>query len=119
MQVRNKIKISTYLLGTILNLGSNLLMSGGDHRGVISIFYCCLVLNQYFLLAFGSKFLNLDEKEIFIPTPILAVVKLFILVFGFYYAYLNAPNLIPILVISYIIQLIILALSTKRVIKKN
>ena len=117
MQIRNKIYIKKYVLGTFLNFFCSTLGLGINNLSVIIIFFLCLVLNQFFLIAFGAKSLGLDKGSIFLPTPVLVIGKLLLLAFAFNFALIKLGNMVAFLVISYIFQLIILAISTKRIVK--
>lgn len=66
-----------------------------------------------------SDMLGIRVNSTIIPSWLLLALKLFFLVIAFYIAVLKFGNSSIILVFSYIFQLIILAISTKRVVTKN
>jgi len=119
MPIKNKIHLKRYVLGTILNFGSLFFALGVKNIDVLLVFMLCILLNQLFLLIFGIKLLNIEKFDFFIPTPLLIIFKLLLLGIAFYYGYIKVKNMIIFLVISYIFQLIILTISTKRIVKKN
>ena len=119
MQIRNSLYIKRYVLGTFLNFFILLIFFYPDNIKVYIFFVLCILLNQFFLHQFGLKFLGLTSSRSFIPAPLLVVSKFLALILAFMYALKFAPHSVHFLVLSYIFQLIILVISTKRVVKKN
>ncbi len=119
MQIRNKIHIGKYLIGTILNVLQSLYFFAAKDYPVLVLFYVTVLVNQYFLVIFAADFLGVEENKTMLPTSIYGILKLVVIIFGFYYAMSNTENMEVFLVLTYIFQLIILVLSTKRVVKKN
>lgn len=119
MQIKNKLYINKYVFGTILNLTWAGFMFGLAQLPIILAFMIAILLNQYFLAIVVSDLTGVDENTGLIPTWMCGALKLIILVLGFLIAMKNTVNQELFLVLIYIFQLIILVISTKRVVKKN
>lgn len=72
------------------------------------VFFGGILLNQYFLVKGVTALIKAQKKSAFL------VIKFFVLIGVFVYALNTMPDLIALCVLSYIFQLIILALSIKR-----
>jgi hypothetical protein len=83
------------------------------------IFMLCVYLNQLFLFIVIGDMTEVRKNTSIIPTPLLAVLKFLILIAACCYAAAKLEDKLLILLEMYIFQLIILVISTKRVVKKN
>ena len=118
MQISNKLNISKYFIGSLGNILLGLYFFAYSHVLVFFIFYFSVILNQYFLAIFVAELTGVDKNKTRIPTAFLGILKLLLLIFAFSYALIYAPGKELYFVLIYTFQLIILALSIKRVIKK-
>lgn len=120
MLLLNKIKIKWYLLGTIMNFGLMLKFIGVMHWPILVFFTFGIVVNHYLLAA--SLLGSYDEeyrKTLKIPPAILGVMKIMFIFLTFWIVLRALPENQILVVFSYIFQLLILALSIKRVEEKN
>ena len=119
MQIKNKLHLNRYVIGTILNI-SIVYYSFGLEKFALGLFFLtCVIMNQLMLGILAADITGIEKNTTKIPTSLLGALKLLILIFAFYYAMSNTQNMAIFLVIIYIFQLINLVLSIKRVIKKN
>ena len=119
MQIKDSLYINRYSIGTLVNIIFLLYTIGFESVIYLAIFFMCILLNQLFLIMFGIDLVGLKKINFILPTPLLGVLKLLILILAFYIGLEFMSDKIVFLVISYIFQLIILVLSTKRIVKKN
>ncbi len=119
MQIKNKLYSKKYVIGTILNVLWTPYIFGLHNLATIFAFLICILLNQYFLAIVVADITGIEKNSSLFPTWLCGALKLLILVLGFYIAMKTIPNMEHFLVLIYIFQLIILVLSTKRVVKKN
>lgn len=113
------LKINKYLFGTILNYLLTTIYFKDQSLLVVALFFICMLLNHYFLILFGLKLLKLKTFKWNIPAWFYAVIKITLLVAGFYMALSTLGKNSIYVLITYIFQLIILVISIKRVVKKN
>ncbi len=119
MQIKNKIYMSRYLIGTCLNIVWPLILMGlKDFIYVYVIFILGIIVNQYFLLIVAADLIGLESNKSIIPTPIMAILKLIILVAVFYVAITSSVNNEAIFIIFYIVQLVVFGVSLRLDIKK-
>jgi len=111
MQLRNNIKLVTYIILTSISYLTALYNI--QNILVISLFYLGIVLNQYFLYKYCLFFLGVTENKGKIPTFLYGLMKLVILVISFVFAMQSVKNIELFLIFIYIFQLIILVLSIK------
>lgn len=110
----NKSFILFYLLGLSLNIAQYILLYNFEIGYLI--FMLGVVFNHLVLALSLSMFLSKRTNLLLFTTGIFS--KLIILLAAFYYAMNNTRISNEFLVYSYIFQLIILILSTKRLVKK-
>ena len=116
--IKNSLDISQYLLLTMLSVSGILLFIDPQHYLLMLGFLSAIILNQYFLFVVVGEMTGIAKNTTHIPTWILAISKFIILIIGVLVAVHKLPNRVHIIVGIYIFQLIILALSTKRIVKK-
>jgi hypothetical protein len=119
MQIKNKLHVKRYVFGTIFNLSWSITVFGLVSTPLILTFMFCILLNQYFLAIVVSDLTRIDVNTSILPTWLCGALKLVVLVMGFFVAMKYTVNMEHFLVLIYIFQLIILVISTKRVVKKN
>ena len=119
MQIKDSLYLKRYLIGTLINILVTGAIVGSPSLIYFLIFFVCVLMNQLFLIIFGIDLVGLEKVKFIIPTPLLGVLKLLVLILGFYIGIEFMGDKIAFLVISYIFQLINLVLSTKRIVKKN
>lgn len=85
----------------------------------MSVFFFAILLNQCFLFRVVADMTGVTNNKGLIPTWLMAILKFIILVITLLLAVHNFENRIHIVVGIYIFQLIILVISTKRIVKKN
>lgn len=119
MLLSNVIQIDKYAIGTFLNFILTLLFFSVGEINTIFTFFTLLVISQACLLLFGMRFLGINFISVPIPTFILGIAKLMLLVIAFFIGLNKLGDYGNFLVITYIFQLIILAISIKRIVKKN
>ncbi len=119
MQIRNKIYIRKYVFGTILNLLWPPFLFGFEALPYVLMFFIAIFLNQYFLIIVGADLLGIEKNRGILPTWLCALLKLVILIIGFYVFMKIVPGKEIFVVLLYKIQLIIFVLSIKRVVKKT
>lgn len=119
MQIRNKLKVNKYVIGTILNLVWALSVFGLENLALLISFLIAILLNQYFLAIVVADLTGIEENTSFFPTWLCGALKLVLLMLGFYWTLKNTLDLELFVVLFYKFQLIILVLSIKRVVKKN
>ncbi len=119
MQLKSKIHVNRYLIGTTVNVLLIGYVFPIESYIVIFTFFCSVLLNQYFLAVIVADVTGVEKNTGLIPTSVCTVLKLLTLLLGFYYAMSNTVKMEFFLVSIYIFQLIILVISTKRIVKKN
>lgn len=119
MQIKNKLYIKRYVIGTALNFAWTPYIFEIQNISLILSFLLCILLNQYFLAIVVADLTGVEENQSFIPTWLCAALKMIVLMLGFYWTLKNTEDLELFVVLFYKIQLIILVLSIKRIVKKN
>lgn len=117
--VVRSLNISLFCFLCLLNLGIGLSFFDPTQYTLVIGYYMAILLNQYFLIEVVGDMTGLFSNSSLIPTWLMAVLKLLILITGVLVAVHYLPNHVHIIMGIYIFQLIILALSTKRIVKKN
>lgn len=102
-----------YFVLSVANLAAFLYFAGEDFYKEGLIFYAGILLNHLFLALGVSGMLKAQKKSF------LLIIKFFVLGAAFVFAMKTMPDLAGLCVLTYIFQLIILALSIKRDSKKN
>jgi hypothetical protein len=119
MQIRNKLYLERYVIGTVLNFVWTPYVFGFQNISLVLAFLLSILLNQYFLAIVVADLTGVEENHSCLPTWLCAALKLIVLMLGFYWTLENTEDLEVFVVLFYKIQLIILVLSIKRVVKKN
>ena len=119
MLVINNLKLPIFIFLSLLNLGQIAYFFEKSEYIHVLIFYFGIMLNQAMLFVVVADIIGIEKNTSFIPTWLMAPFKLILLVMAFLYAFSHTSEKELILVEMYIFQLIILVLSTKRVVKKN
>lgn len=117
--VRSSLRLWIYIPLSILNALLIIKFIDTTHYLLMFSYFLTVQLNQYFLVVVVADMTGSFENNSLIPTWLMAVTKLLILIAGILVAVHYLPNKVHIIVGIYIFQLIILAISTKRVVKKN
>jgi|SaaInlStandDraft_5_1057022.scaffolds.fasta_scaffold50302_3 hypothetical protein len=118
MQIKNKLNLKRYAIGTIANISIVFLVFGSENLLVGLLFLTCVVLNQFILAVIVADATGIETNTSIVPVPLLAGLKLFLLIGAFYFAMSNTVGKELFLILIYIFQLINLVLSIKRVVKK-
>lgn len=103
----------TYFVLSLFNLAALIYLMGTGVINHILIFYTGILINHFLLIKGVSGMLAAQKKSAFL------IMKFFVLIGVFLYVMKVVPDALIPCVISYIFQLIILALSIKRDSKKN
>jgi len=119
MQIRSKFYVNRFLLGTGFSIGFICYSFPSHELMTAAVFLVSILLNQYLLAVFVADLTGIEVNTSILPTWLCGSLKLLVLVAGFYYALRGTKNKALILVFLYIFQLIILGISTKRVVKNN
>lgn len=119
MQIKNNIHLKRYLLGSTINLLLFSLMFELLEFLTVLYFFFGIFLNQYLLIIIVADITGIGKNKTFLPTYLLTILKLLVLLGIMAYAMTNTSKKEHFLVGIYIFQLIILAISTKRIVKKN
>lgn len=119
MQIKNKINRKKYLIGTSLNIILISQVFTNPNILVGLVFLMCVIVNQFLLAIVVSDLTGVDKNYSIMPTWLAGILKLLVLLCGFYYAMSSTVEKELFLVLIYIFQLIILVLSIKRVVEKN
>lgn len=119
--MKKTINFIPYTILTLINIAACLYFLDFKYLVTVAVLFVCFVINQYMLVD-GLKNL-IDDEGNKKRSIIFLVLKLFILIFAFWYAMQNNEDSIYIFVGNYIFQLIILGLSitsdTKKIIKEG
>ncbi len=118
MQIKNNFHVFRYTIFSLINICFLIYFFGLHQLANIFSFYICLILNQYFLIIGLADLLEISKNSVF-PSWLSLMLKLLILIFAFWWGMKKLPGSIVFLIGSYIFQLIILVISTKRIVKKN
>lgn len=119
MQLKNKINLKWYVIGTLVNYCAAIYFLGIENIERVAFFLLLLLLNQYFLFLFGVTLLRIEKLRFAIPPFVLGLLKFAFLILAFLYGFKYMEKQVLFLLVYYIFQLIILVISIKRVIKKN
>lgn len=85
----------------------------------ISLFYGAILLNHYFLFSVVAAMTGIQTKRSIFPIWLQAILKFLLLIGAILSAMHKFEDKVHIIVGIYIFQLIILVISTKRIVKKN
>jgi hypothetical protein len=114
MQLRKKIQINKYVLGTLINYSAGLYFLKIENYIIITVLFIGFISNQLFLaLGLGNMFSDKPEKR----ATLYFILKFLILVIVMIVAMSKMPQNIALITGFYIFQLIILVLSIKRITK--
>jgi hypothetical protein len=119
MQIRNSLKLKVLIPLTVLNLSQVPVLFEKPEWYIVLIFMLSVYLNQLFLFIVIGDMTGVRQNHSRFPTGLLAISKFLILIVAFCYAAYKLEDKLLILLEMYIFQLIILVLSTKRIVKKN
>lgn len=112
-------RLSWLFVGTLLNLSQLILLFSPKEYLAVSCFFIGILLNQYMLYLVVADLTGIKKNTTILPTWFCAMAKLVVLIIAFGVALNYTSQKELILVEMYIFQLIILVISTKRVVKKN
>ncbi len=119
MQIKNKIKINHYILGTFINFLWPIFLGFNVYKFfVMFLFLTSIVLNQYFLLILVADLTGVEKNTTKIPTFIYGILKLLLLIAGFAFAISSFKGMEHILVIFYLLQLGVLIASSNLELKQ-
>lgn len=119
MQLKNKLKVKTYILLSLINMSQYFLFLKEVNSRIFLIYYFGIILNQYILALIVSDLTGIEKNKTLFPTWLLGILKPMTLIGAFYVAIGHSVVNTHIFVEIYIFQLIILVISIKRIVKKN
>jgi hypothetical protein len=119
MQLKNKLKLKTYMALSIVNASQYYWFLGEVKPSLFVSFFAGIVLNQYILAIIVSDLTGIESNKTLFPTWLLGMFKPITLFASFYMALSHSIENVHIFVEIYIFQLIILIISIKRIVKKN
>ena len=118
MQIRNKLDTNKYAIGTMLNIIGIIVVFNFVEFPVLMVFLSGVLLNHYLMALVVADLTGIEKNTSLVPTWLCGMLKLLILFGVFTFGMVYTENRELFLVFIYIFQLIILALSIKRVVKK-
>ncbi|MBD66948.1 MAG: hypothetical protein CME62_17225 [Halobacteriovoraceae bacterium] len=108
-----------YILASLANWCFLIIFCGTEELLTTFLFLLCIVFNQLCLAIVIADMIELAPNKTIFPTWLLALLKFLILIAAFIFGLFYLEKYVIFLLLSYLFQLIILVLSTKRVVKKN
>lgn len=114
MLLRKKIKISQYVIGTLINFSGALYFLGLENWKTLGILFLGFIANQLFLtMALLLMFSGKAKKR----AALYFVLKFILLAAVMVFAMSKMPENVLFITLFYIFQLIILVISIKRITK--
>lgn len=114
MQIKNKIKINRYVIGTILNIAWVTPALGLKNLSIALAFLIFVLLNHYFLIILVADLTGVDKNNSLIPTPLCGALKLIFLVFAFFIGIRFTKNKEILFVLMYLAQIVVLVFSMRK-----
>ena len=117
--IKNSFHLLILIPLTLLNFSAVIYFFDSSQLLVMIAYFLAILLNQVFLLIVVYDMTGMVQNQSIISTGVMALAKFLILAFGILFAVHYIPQQVHIIVGIYIFQLIILVISTKRIVKKN
>lgn len=117
--IKNSFHLKILIPLTLINLSSVYFFIDPAQRVLMVAYFMAILLNQIFLLIIVADMTGIASNHTLLPTWLMALAKFLILAFGILVAVHYIPEKVHIIIGIYIFQLIILVISTKRIVKKN
>ena len=116
---KSNFRFKWLILGTLINLSQIPLFFIESEFSIVGFFFAGVLLNQYMLYIVVADLTGIKKNTTILPTWLCASTKLLTLMLAFGVAISQTEQKELILLEMYIFQLIILVISTKRIVKKN